>query len=42
MRHQNISAPLDGVDVLKAVDKTLVDVSAKIGETKRNKELAFF
>ena len=42
LRHQNISAPLDGVDVLKAVDKTLVEVSAKIGEAKSNKELEFF
>ena len=42
LRHQTNFAPLDGIDGSKAVDKTLVEVSAKIGEEKRNKELAFF
>ena len=42
LRHQNISAPLDGIDGSKAVDKTLLEVSVKIGEAKSNKELEFF
>ena len=39
LRHQNISEPLDGIDGLKAFDKTLLEVSAKKGEAKSNKEL---
>ena len=42
MRHQNISSPLDGIDGSTVVDKTLLKVSAKIGEAKSKKELAFF
>ena len=42
LRPQNISAPLDGIDGSKAVDKTPPEVSAKIGEAKSNKELEFF
>ena len=38
MRHPNISAPLVGKDGSKAVDKTLLEVSAKLGEAKSNKE----
>ena len=32
LRHQNISASLDGIDGSKAVDKMLLEVSGKIGE----------
>ena len=39
LRHQNISAPLDCIDGSKAVDKTLLEVSAKIGLAKIYKEL---
>ena len=42
LRPQNISSPLDGIDGSKAVDKTLLEVSAKIGEAKSNKKLEFF
>ena len=42
LRHQNISAPLDGMYSSKAVDKTLLEVSSKIGEAKSKKELEFF
>ena len=35
LRHQNISSSLDGIDGSKAVEKALLEVSAKIGETKR-------
>ena len=42
LRHQNISAPLNGIDGSKAVDKTLLEVSSKIGETKSKKELKNF
>ena len=38
-RHQNIFSPLDGIDGSKAVDKTLLELSAKIGEAKTKKEL---
>ena len=34
LRHQNISSSLDGIDGSKAVEKTLLEVSAKIGEAK--------
>ena len=42
LRHQNISAPLDGMYGSNAVDKTLLEVSSKIGEAKSKKELDFF
>ena len=42
MRQQNISAPLDGMYGTKAVNKTLLGVSSKIGEAKSKKELEFF
>ena len=42
LRHQNISAPLDGMYGSKAVNKTLLGVSSKIGEAKIKKELEFF
>ena len=32
LRHQNISSSLDGIDGSKAVEKALLEVSAKIGE----------
>ena len=41
LRHQKMSAPLDGIDGSTAVDKRLLEVSAKIGEAKSNKELEF-
>ena len=41
-RHQKCSSPLDGIDGSKAVDKMLLEVSAKIGEAKSKKELEFF
>ena len=41
-RHQNISAPLDGMYGSKAADETLLEVSSKIGEAKSKKELEFF
>ena len=34
LRHQNISLSLDGIDGSKAVEKALLEVSAKIGEAK--------
>ena len=34
LRHQNISSSLDGIDGCKAVEKALLEVSAKIGEAK--------
>ena len=34
LRHQNISSSLDGIDGSKAVEKALLEVSAKIGEAK--------
>ena len=34
LRHQNISSYLNGIDVSKAVEKALLEVSAKIGEAK--------
>ena len=37
-RHQNISSSLDGIDGSKAVEKVLLEVSAKIGEAKKLKE----
>ena len=42
LRHQNISAPLDGMYVSKAVNKTLLGVSSKIDEAKSKKELELF
>ena len=42
LRHQSISAPLDGMYGSKAVDKALLEVSSKIGEAKSKKELEFF
>ena len=42
LRHQSISSPIDGMDSSKAVDKTLLEVSAKIEEAQSKKELAFF
>ena len=42
LRNQNIIAPLNGIDGSKAVDNTLLEVSAKVGETKRKKSLNFF
>ena len=42
LRHQNISAPLDGMYGSKAVNKTLLGVSSKIGEAKSKKELEIF
>ena len=41
-RHQKFSVPLDGMYGSKAVDKTLLGVSSKIGEAKSKKELEFF
>ena len=41
MRYQYISAPLDGISGSKAVDKTLPEVWANIGETTSKKELEF-
>ena len=41
-RYQNISSPLDGIYGSKAVDKTLLEVSAKIGKANSRKELEFF
>ena len=38
---QNIASPLNGIDGNKTVDKTLLDVSEKIGEAKSKKELEF-
>ena len=37
-----MSATPDGMYGSKAVDKTLLEVSSKIGEAKSNKELVFF
>ena len=34
LRHQNISSSLDVIDGSKAVEKALLEVSAKIGEAK--------
>ena len=42
LRHQNIAAPLDGMYGLKSVNKTLLELSSKIGEAKSKKELEFF
>ena len=42
VEQQNTSAPLDGIDISKAVDKTMLEVLAKLGEAKSNKELEFF
>ena len=42
LRYQNISSPLNGLDGSKPVDKTLLKVSAKIGEAKSKKELELF
>ena len=42
LRHQNMSAPLDGMYGSKAVNKTLLGVSSKKGEAKSKKELEFF
>ena len=42
LRHQNIFAPLDGMYGSKAVDKTLLEVSSKIGEAKKNIYIEFF
>jgi len=42
LRHQNISAPQDGMYGSKAVNKTLLGVSSKIVEAKIKKELEFF
>ena len=33
-QYQNISSSLYGIDVSKAVEKALIEVSAKIGEEK--------
>ena len=33
LRHQNVYAPLDGIDDSKSVDKPLLEVWAKKGET---------
>ena len=35
LKHQNISLSLNGIDGSKASEKALLEVSAKIGETKR-------
>ena len=42
LRPQNISEPPDGIDGSKAFDKTLLEVSVKIGEAKSKKVLEFF
>ena len=42
LRHQDISAPLDGIDSSKTVDNPLLEVSAKIGRAKSEKELQIF
>ena len=42
LMHQNLSAPLDGMYGSKAVNKTLLGVSSKIGEVKSKKDLEFF
>ena len=42
LRHQNISAPLDGMYGSRAVDKTLLEVSSKKGKQKVKKKLEFF
>ena len=42
LMQQNLSAPLDGMYGSKAVDKTLLGVSSKIGEVKSKKEQEFF
>ena len=34
LRHQNISSSLDGIDGSKAVEKALLEISEKIGESK--------
>ena len=39
LMHQHFSSPLDGMYGSKAVDKTLLGVSSKIGEAKSKKEL---
>ena len=42
LSHQNICAPLDGIYGSKAVNKTLLEVSSKMGEAKSKKELEYF
>ena len=42
LRHHNIFAPLGGIYGSKAVEKTLLGVSSKIGEAKIKRELEFF
>ena len=42
LRHQNISAPLDGMHGSKAVNNTRLEVLSNIGEAKSKKELEFF
>ena len=42
MRHQNISESPDDMYGSKAVDKTVLEVSSKIGEAKSKKEIEFF
>ena len=42
LMHQKFSAPLDGMYGSKAVDKMLLGVASKIGETKSKKELESF
>ena len=42
LRHTNMFAPLDCIDGSKAVDKGLLEVSAKNGKQKVKKELEFF
>ena len=41
-RHKNISAPIDDIHGLKAVDKQLLGVSTKIEKTKIIREIEFF
>ena len=41
-RHQNISAPIDDIHGLKAVDKQILGVSTKIEKTKIIRELELF
>ena len=42
LRHQNIFSSLNGVEGSKAVEKALLEVSAKIGETKSTQEARIF
>ena len=39
VEHQNTFAPVDGIDVSKAVDIIMLEVLAKLKEAKRKKEL---